>query len=250
MPAVRHRARRPAVEEPGAQLPLLRPGELGDPLRLIGVELDQGEGLQDGVVHPRGHVGPLLGADPGLALDHEVTRDPQPPRPEHHDDRGDHEHEPAESAEARRASVCPDSTPRQPDRSAARRRSPVATACGTGVRSGPYRGSTHRSGRSSACSSALAFRAISTSPAALTTNGKAREPSQPTPSAEAMNIRTRSTRGEARPQARCPAGRGPRRWRSPGSRPVAGSISQRQDVGGRAEAADQRAPARTRSARS
>ena len=68
-PAV-DRARRPAVEQPGPQLALLRPGQLDDLLRIVRAALDQGQGLQHRVMHPRGHLGPLLGPDPGLALDH------------------------------------------------------------------------------------------------------------------------------------------------------------------------------------
>ena len=82
-------ARRAAVEQPRAQLALLRPGQGDDLLRVAGPALDQGQRLQDRVVHPGGHVGPLLGAGPGLPLDDQVAGDPQPPRAQRHDNAGD-----------------------------------------------------------------------------------------------------------------------------------------------------------------
>jgi len=62
-------------EQPGAQLALLRPGQLDHLLRCLGAALEWGERLQDRVVHPGRHVGPFLGPDPGLPLDHEVAGD-------------------------------------------------------------------------------------------------------------------------------------------------------------------------------
>ncbi len=86
--AVRHRARRATIEQPGPQLTLLSSGETDDPLRLVGMKLNQGESLKDRVVHARGHIRPLLGTRPCLPLDDEVSRDPQPPRPEDNNDGG------------------------------------------------------------------------------------------------------------------------------------------------------------------
>src|ERR1019366_10160212 len=70
-----YRAGRPALEEPGAQLAFLGPGQLDDLLGIVRAALDQGERLQDRVVYPGGHVGPLLRPDPGLPLDDEVPGD-------------------------------------------------------------------------------------------------------------------------------------------------------------------------------
>src|SRR6516164_7050086 len=50
-----------------------------DLLRLVRSSLDQRQGLQHRVVHPRGDVGPFFGPDPGLALYDQVPRDAQPP---------------------------------------------------------------------------------------------------------------------------------------------------------------------------
>ena len=56
-----------ASEQPGAQLPLLTPGQivhLGD----VGCLLDQSQGLQHGVVEMGGHLRPFLDAYPGGPL--------------------------------------------------------------------------------------------------------------------------------------------------------------------------------------
>ena len=84
-------AGRAAVEQPGAQLPLLSASHLDDLLRLVRAALDHGQRLQHRVVHPRGHVRPFLGPDPGPALLGQVPGDAQPPGTEQ--DRGTDEHE-------------------------------------------------------------------------------------------------------------------------------------------------------------
>ena len=65
------------------QVALLRPGQAGDGGGVAGVLLDQGEGLQHGVVEVGGHVGALLGAHPLLALGGQVGGEPEDPRPDH-----------------------------------------------------------------------------------------------------------------------------------------------------------------------
>ena len=103
-----------AVEQPGAQLPLLGPGQLDDLLGLVRAALDQGQRLQDRVVHPGRHVGAFLGPDPGLPLDHEVAGDAQPPGAQQHHDRGDHEQvTPASWPQQARWSGWPDSSTAQ-----------------------------------------------------------------------------------------------------------------------------------------
>ena len=77
-----HAPRRPALEQPGPQLALLCPGELGDLRRVVGTALDQRQRLQHRVMDPGSHVGPFLGPRPRLPLQHQVAGDPQPPRPE------------------------------------------------------------------------------------------------------------------------------------------------------------------------
>ncbi len=91
-----YRAGRPAVEQPGAQFALLGPGQLDDLLGLAGPALDQGERLQDRVVHLGGHVRPLLRPDPGLTFHDQIAGDTQPPGGEHHHDRGNHQRDPAQ----------------------------------------------------------------------------------------------------------------------------------------------------------
>src|SRR6266568_2073390 len=95
----------PALEQPGAQLAFLQPGQLDDLLRVVRAPLDQRERLQHRVVHPGRDVGPLLRAHPGLALQHQVAGDPQPPRAEEQHDGRDHQHHPAERAQQRHAHV-------------------------------------------------------------------------------------------------------------------------------------------------
>ena len=82
-----------------ALLAFLLPGELDDLLRVIRAPLDQGERLQHGVVYPGCDVGPFLRPDPRLALEDQVTGDPQPPRAEEQYDGRDHQHRPAERAQ-------------------------------------------------------------------------------------------------------------------------------------------------------
>ena len=73
--------------EPGAQLALLPACERGDAARVAGLALDERERLQDGVVHARGHLGPLLRADPGRALGVALGREPPGPGAEHEQER-------------------------------------------------------------------------------------------------------------------------------------------------------------------
>ena len=89
------------LEQPGAQLALLGPGELDDRLRVLGAALDERERLQHRVVHPGGDVGPFLGPRARLPLDHQVAGDPQPPGAEQQHDPGRHEQEAAERREQR-----------------------------------------------------------------------------------------------------------------------------------------------------
>jgi len=63
-----------ALEQPGAELALLGPGQLHHVAGIVGRPLDEGQGLQHRVVHVGGHLGPLLGQGPGLALRHQVTQ--------------------------------------------------------------------------------------------------------------------------------------------------------------------------------
>ena len=82
---------RAPLEQPGAQLAFLRPGELDDLLWVVGVPLDKRERLQHRVVHAGGDVGPFLRPGSGLAFQHQVAGDPQPPRPEKDHDPGGHQ---------------------------------------------------------------------------------------------------------------------------------------------------------------
>ena len=93
------------LEQPGAQLALLRAGELHDRLRVVGAALDERERLQHRVVHPGGDVGPLLRPRPRLPLEQQVAGDPQPPGAEQHHDAGRHEQEAAERREQVSAAV-------------------------------------------------------------------------------------------------------------------------------------------------
>ena len=79
-------SRRPALEQPRAKLALLGAGQLHHVLGVIGGALDEGERLQDRVVHMGRHSGPLFGHRPGLALCHQIAHQTQPPGPE-----GDHD---------------------------------------------------------------------------------------------------------------------------------------------------------------
>ena len=65
--------------EPPAELALLPARQRGDTARLVGVPLDEGQGLEHRVVDARGDVRALLAADPGGALD--VPLDGEPPHP-------------------------------------------------------------------------------------------------------------------------------------------------------------------------
>ncbi len=84
----------PRVEQPGPQVPLLRAGEPGHRRGVGGVLLDQGQGLQHGVVEVGGEVGTLLGTDPLGAFRGQVAGEPPDPGSE-----GDRQ---ADAAERRR----------------------------------------------------------------------------------------------------------------------------------------------------
>ena len=192
---------------------------------------------EDRVVHPRGHVGPLFGPGPGLTLDDEVAGDAQPPGAEHHHDRGDHERHAAQWPQQGVARVPGQQREQAAGQQQARDRHPQRRSVIAGVSSlHPSSGSARR--RIIACSSAGAFRQISTRPATLMTSGQASEPSQPAPSAEAM--RSTTTSSDPRPAASAM----PRRSVSALLGDVAvlaGSRHQQpgHDVGRRAEAAEQ-----------
>lgn len=66
--------------QPVPQFPLLGAGEAADLARVVGVALDQGEGVQHGVVDVGGDLGTLLGADAHGPLLREVLRHPDQPR--------------------------------------------------------------------------------------------------------------------------------------------------------------------------
>ena len=66
--------------QPRAQLALLGAGQLGHRGRVAGLALDQGEGLQHGVVQVGGDVGALGGAGQLGLLVAQVGPEPQPPR--------------------------------------------------------------------------------------------------------------------------------------------------------------------------
>ena len=88
---------RRAGVEPVPQLALLGPGQPGHLGGVARLALDQGEGLQHGVVQVRGDLGPLGLAYAQRPLALEVAPQPQPPRCEHqahaeqHRERGDHD---------------------------------------------------------------------------------------------------------------------------------------------------------------
>src|SRR6266568_7325148 len=128
----------PALEQPGAQLAFLQPGQLDDLLRVVRAPLDQRERLQHRVVHPGRDVGPLLRAHPGLALQHQVAGDPQPPRAEEQHDGRDHQHHPAERAQQRHAHVRREQPAHPADEQHAgqhqAKRGPPAAGPGTGGR--------------------------------------------------------------------------------------------------------------------
>jgi histone deacetylase complex regulatory component SIN3 len=67
----------------------------------VGALLDQGQGLEHRVVQVRGHVGPLLGPDPLLALGAEVGGQPEHPRA---DDQGQTGH-PEQAGDQRHPSL-------------------------------------------------------------------------------------------------------------------------------------------------
>ena len=94
----RRRRRRPAaaLEQPGAQLALLGPGQLDDLLRVVGGPLDQGQGLQHRVVDAGGHVAPA--PRPGCRAWRSATRSRASRShhgPEDHHGRRHHEQRPS-----------------------------------------------------------------------------------------------------------------------------------------------------------
>src|SRR5690554_3784146 len=88
------RERRPrlgtVVVEPRAQLALLRTGDPGDGLGVVRLLADERERLQDRVVQVRGDVGPLGLARTRCPLLGQLSRETQPPRPEHERDPEQH----------------------------------------------------------------------------------------------------------------------------------------------------------------
>ena len=84
-------ARGPALEEPGAQLALLGPGQAHDVLGIVGRPLDERQRLEHRVVDVGRHLGPLLGQRTRLALGDEVADQAQPPGAEDDDARRDDE---------------------------------------------------------------------------------------------------------------------------------------------------------------
>ena len=80
------------VVEPGPQLALLAAGQPVDRLLVVGVPLDEREGLQHRVVQVRGHAGPLLRADARGALLGARVQQPAPDRRGHQDD-ADEDHQ-------------------------------------------------------------------------------------------------------------------------------------------------------------
>ena len=84
-------ARRRATEEPRPQLALLAPGQADHRTGVVGPALDEREGLQDGVVEVRRHLGPFVGADALTPLLDQ--RGPQPPQPGSEDEAQPAEHD-------------------------------------------------------------------------------------------------------------------------------------------------------------
>ena len=67
-------------------------GQAHHVLGVVGRALDEGQRLEDRVVDVGGHLGPLLGPGPGLALRHQIADQGDPPRTEDdHDGRNDQE---------------------------------------------------------------------------------------------------------------------------------------------------------------
>ena len=71
-----------AAVEPRPQVTLLGAGEPGDLHGVVAAALDQGEGLQHGVVQVRGDLRPLRLAGAGRALGVQIAPEPDPPRRE------------------------------------------------------------------------------------------------------------------------------------------------------------------------
>ena len=93
------RSGRPALEEPGAQLALLGPGEAHHLLGIVGRPLNERQRLQHRIVDMGRHLGPLLGQRTRLALGDEVPEEAQPPRAEDDDARRDDQRGPADGPE-------------------------------------------------------------------------------------------------------------------------------------------------------
>ena len=82
-------ARGPALEEPGAQLALLGPGEAHDLLGIVGRTLNERQRLERRVVDVGRHLRPLLGQRTRLAFGDEVPHEAEPPGAEDDDARRD-----------------------------------------------------------------------------------------------------------------------------------------------------------------
>jgi hypothetical protein len=78
---------RATLEEPGAQLTLLDPGEAHHLLGIVGRALNERQRLQHRVMDVGRHLGPFFGQRTRLALGDEVPEEAQPPRAEDHDTR-------------------------------------------------------------------------------------------------------------------------------------------------------------------
>ena len=241
-----HRAGRPAVEQPGAQLALLRPGQLDDLLRIARPGAGSGR-ASAAPSHAPGRPcrpAPRPGSGPGARrrgrgrsaatrgrAPPRSRRSPAPPRP---------------AAAAAAMLSCADSSMARPmsaaagPRSATRSRGPPVARC---PRSGPA------AARPGAASSPARPRGRSArsarAPAALMTSGQARMPSQPAPSTEAMSSTTTSS--DPRPAASAMPRRSVRALLAM-LRVLAGRGHQQpgHHVGGHAEAAQPGWPARTR----
>ena len=81
-------AGRPGIQ-PRAQLALLGAGELRDRGGVVGPALDEGQGLEHGVVQVGGDVGALGGAGPLGLLVAQLAPQPKPPRSRDEDDAGE-----------------------------------------------------------------------------------------------------------------------------------------------------------------
>ena len=196
---------RAAVEQPGAQLALLGPGQLHDLLRIACPPLDQGQRLEHRVVHARGHIGPFLGPDPGLALVDQVPRDAQPPRAERGGDAADQQQDADKRPQQLDALRVPAEQRRQAEsEQSGRQQDPQYLA---GSSAGAGLGDRVREPAQDLQFLFGALRQISTRPAALTISGTASEVTHGAFNADAM-IRPSTTtevKAAARPKPRLSA---------------------------------------------